>query len=90
MTDPKYKSTGAVDCRVIEECSELIMAICKANRFGLFSHHPDRPESSNWDEILREIDDVVESCEALEVWIRDLKYNFYSTKRVILIQDVKV
>ena len=53
-----YEKIGHVSDRVIEECSELIKAICKARRFGLYDFHPKRPESNNQIEILTEIKDV--------------------------------
>jgi len=58
MSDLEYAKDGACEDRVIEECSELIQAICKAKRFGLRNYHPNRPGSDNYGEILSEIDDV--------------------------------
>lgn len=71
MTDPKYRLVGAVEDRVMEECSELIQAICKARRFGLENYHPrDSEKVSNRQLILNEIDDVrrvtLELLESLE------------------------
>jgi hypothetical protein len=49
----KYKDIGKPSMRVIEECSELIKAIIKAERFGYSNSHPDnfpchsRPKE-NW------------------------------------------
>ena len=46
---------------VVEECSELIHAVMKARRFGLFTCHPDNaeiPENCNLQQIIFEIEDV--------------------------------
>lgn len=77
MSDPKYQNIGSPSTKVIEECSELIKAICKADRFGWFNHHPDRPERLNVDDVLSEMDDVVEACERLEVSLRQLTFEYY-------------
>lgn len=37
----KYKDIGKPSMRVVEECSELIKAIMKAERFGYNRAHPD-------------------------------------------------
>lgn len=37
----KYKDIGKPSMRVVEECSELIKAIMKAERFGYDNSHPD-------------------------------------------------
>lgn len=59
MADPKYRYVGSIEDRVIEECSELIQAITKANRFGLGNHHPRDPNKvTNRTHIRHEIDDV--------------------------------
>ncbi len=44
--------------KLIEECSEVIHALCKVERFGEFSTHPDRPNISNLEHVLEEIEDV--------------------------------
>lgn len=58
MSDSKYKAIGEIEDRVIEECSEVIKAICKANRFGLDGYHPDNPKRFNINDILDEMQDV--------------------------------
>ena len=70
MSDPKYKDIGSPTTKVIEECSELIQALCKADRFGWFNFHPSRPESNNMDDVKREMDDVVEAIERLQIEMR--------------------
>ena len=70
----KYKEKGSTAIRLIEECSELIMAVTKAERFGYDSHHPDRL-TSNAREILREIKDVRSLCDEMEVRLRAGDYD---------------
>lgn len=60
MSSTEY---GNVEDRLIEECSELIQALCKAKRFGFDSHHPDRPQNTNLTEIRGEIMDVRDFIE---------------------------
>ncbi len=66
----RYKNTGRVDIRTIEACSKLITAICKADRFGLYSHSPisagDVEKNTNRQEILQKIGDVVDICNILK------------------------
>ncbi len=57
MSDPKYSHIGEKDDKVIEECSELIKAICKAKRFGIDDHHPVKLKT-NRELILEEMADV--------------------------------
>lgn len=62
MSDPKYKNIGTLEDRLIEECSELTKALCKAKRFGYDNHHPlSRPEDTNCLKVLSEMLDV-ECC----------------------------
>lgn len=74
MSDKTYKHIGSPSIRVIEECSELIKAVCKAERFGYLNHHPDRPNRTNRDEIRAEMDDVVEAFESLEKIMREIGF----------------
>ena len=41
MSNEKYKNIGTPEQRLIEECSELIKVVCKAQRFGWDEAHPD-------------------------------------------------
>jgi len=62
MADPKYEYIGSPITKLIEECGELIQALCKADRFGLYSHHPyDRTKGNNLEEIQKEMVDVEKS-----------------------------
>ena len=66
MSDPKYIDIGRLETRVIEECSELIKALCKVDRFGWQSCHPKMPGLTNHDQVMLEIDDVIEACNRLK------------------------
>lgn len=50
--------------KLIEGCSEVIHALCKVERFGEFSAHPDRPDVSNLEHVLEEIEDVRKAIKA--------------------------
>ena len=77
MSDPKYKNIGSPVTKLIEECSELIQSLCKADRFGWFNHHPDRPDATNISEVRAEMDDVVEACGELEKKLIDIQHEYY-------------
>jgi len=55
----RQAETGTAEDRVIEEVGELLQAIGKAHRFGLYNAHPDRPQRTNYEEILLEAEDVI-------------------------------
>ena len=65
-----YKGFGTIETRTIEECSELIQAICKAQRFGWYNHHPERA-TNNIEETLHEITDVLNTVLGLEEYLRE-------------------
>lgn len=67
--NPKYQRIGALDDKVIEECAEVIQAITKIKRFGLFNYHPDRPESNNWIEVIAEINDLQDALFKYQEWL---------------------
>ena len=58
MSDPKYKNIGSASIKLIEECGELIQAVCKGERFGWDNYHPDRPNKTNAQELWEEMEDV--------------------------------
>lgn len=62
MSHPKYSKIGNIEDRLVEECSELIQAVCKANRFGWTLCHP-KTMKTNARQALEEIEDV-ERCIA--------------------------
>jgi NTP pyrophosphatase (non-canonical NTP hydrolase) len=62
-----YQKYGTPLIKLIEECSEVIHALCKANRFGLDDRHPETGVI-NRDQINSEIDDLLIAVENLRVW----------------------
>lgn len=81
MTDKRFAFVGEPEDRLIEECAELQQALCKAKRFGWFSRHPDYPNGAdNLEAVKREMDDVVEAMERLEVKLRAVKAAHYSSE----------
>lgn len=62
---------------VIEECAELQQAICKAELFGWFNWHPDRPHQTNIEDVKREMSDVVEAIERLQEDMRKMEYQHF-------------
>jgi hypothetical protein len=73
MTHPKYVMIGSPETKVMEECAEVIQAICKAERFGWDSHHPDYPpEKTNAIVIWEEMDDVVARMQELKKRLTEL------------------
>lgn len=61
--DENYKFIGDADDLVIEECSELIHAICKIKRFGLQGADPKIPNICNAQLALNEISDLYQRIE---------------------------
>ena len=68
----KYAHIGADDPanRVIEEASELILAIAKAKRFGWFSWW--HPHPLNYQAVLNEIQDCEKQFALLRVYIQKM------------------
>ena len=65
MADPRYEKVGTLDVIVMEECAELMKAICKARRFGWSSTHPDRPDRTNEEDVEAEMLDVEVAIQRL-------------------------
>jgi len=66
MAHAEFLSYGEASTRLIEECSELIKALCKAKRFGYDSRNPYDPDSAtNLEDIYDEISDVE---LAIKIW----------------------
>jgi len=79
--DDKYKNIGSIRIRLMEECSELIQIICKAERFGWENHHPeDIMKTPNFDLVHREMDDVYHCIEEMEKRIKEIRNNYYTKK----------
>lgn len=57
MSDSKYVAVGDIEDRVVEECSEVIKAICKIQRFGYLNFHPERKRANVY-ELADEIADL--------------------------------
>lgn len=71
MSDPKFKNIGTPVVKTIEECSELIKACCKAERFGMDNYNPyDQDKILNRDMIIMEIADVREAITCLENYLK--------------------
>ena len=57
--DKKFSHIGDPITNLIEECAELIQALTKAKRFGLYNFHPKDPkETPNIRKIMDEWNDV--------------------------------
>ena len=63
--DDRYKNIGTVPTRTVEECSELIKAICKADRFGWENYIPGTNQR-NLERVKDELHDVMYRCKELE------------------------
>jgi hypothetical protein len=73
MSHPEYENIGSPLTKVIEECSEVIQAACKIDRFGWFNFHPDDPsKTQNIVLLKREMDDVRKAFKTLEEYMKDL------------------
>jgi len=62
-----YVKFGTPATKLIEECSEVIQALCKAERFGLDSRHPET-KVANRDAIASEIGDLLLAIENYREW----------------------
>lgn len=64
--------------KVIEECSELIQALCKVRRFGWFNSHPCNPRKTNLEHVEEEMCDVNSACERLQEQMRAISHKHYN------------
>jgi len=71
MAHPEYEHIGTPETLLIEECSELIKALCKVQRFGWDSYHPFTSKS-NMCKVREEIDDVLRAIQKLENLMRNM------------------
>jgi hypothetical protein len=62
----EYAHIGDIEWKVVEEVVELLQSLAKIKRFGIDSHHPDRPDSSNRRDALVECNDVILRVEELK------------------------
>lgn len=69
MSDLKYKYIGTPPTKLIEECAELIHALCKAERFGWENFHPDRPNETNRELVRAEMKDVEGALERMQRYL---------------------
>lgn len=60
--DRKYINIGLPEDKLIEECAEVIQALIKVKRFGLFGINPLTNISNN-DKIKSELDDLEYAIE---------------------------
>ena len=56
--------------RVVEECGELLQCVGKGERFGWDNFHPDRPTTTNLEELEIELEDLNMAVGALKNLIR--------------------
>jgi len=69
---PEYINIGTVEGRLIEECSELILAISKATRFGRSSNNMGKNEYTNEEQVYRECNDVRRAIDNLMIeWTKE-------------------
>ena len=74
MSDTRYENIGTPIIKAIEECSELIHILCKAERFGLENYHPDdKTKTTNRLLIIREVSDVYKSLGVLTDYLCKLE-----------------
>ena len=74
MVDTLYRHQGSPPIKMIEECSELIKNLCKADRFGWFNYHPEDPNhTQNITLVENEMDDVVIALKELKNYLKEIK-----------------
>lgn len=65
MSDPRFENIGSPIVKLIEELSELIQELCKADRFGWTNYHPKEPYLTNRERVEKEWRDVLRAKERL-------------------------
>lgn len=63
-----------VSSKLIDECSELIHAICKAEKYGWENWNPEYRGRNNKLDVLHEIKDVEHSIKNLKFFLRNKLY----------------
>jgi hypothetical protein len=66
MADPDYVKIGSPAIRMIEEASELIITVSKAERFGWHNRYPEDSPETNLDRVRNELVDLVRAWADLE------------------------
>lgn len=56
-----------------EECNEVGMIVGKILRHGALSYHPDRPETTNYELLIREVGDVLAAVHLLHLPVEALR-----------------
>jgi len=69
--NPQFIKYGTPSIKLIEECSEVIHALCKADRFGLDDHHPEK-NITNRDSINSEINDLQIAIKNFQEWEKSI------------------
>lgn len=65
MSDSKYQAIGDIEDRVVEECAEVIHAVCKVQRFGYTNFHPETKKENVY-QVADEIQDLKRVIEEYE------------------------
>jgi hypothetical protein len=83
MSHPEFENVGNTDPanRVIEESSELILAIAKAHRFGWFSTYHG---VTNLQTVRSEIHDCIIQFGRLEELLKQYEAEYYPTIEEVL------
>ena len=72
----QFEAFGSPQDTLVEECAEVIQAICKAERFGYRNFHPNNPEKCNAELILDELDDLQRRINMLNPLLRTMVSQF--------------